>query len=71
MHVASLPSFARVEIRLDRRDRVASAAASLRILADELDRIASENADDETAIVLAHHRIKTTSQRLRKGDEIA
>jgi hypothetical protein len=65
MSAETIPGFSRVEIRTgDKRD-IANAAYELRQLADELDRIAGLGHCDETATILAHHKIKATSKMLR------
>ncbi|RUX03171.1 MAG: hypothetical protein E5V51_00090 [Mesorhizobium sp.] len=61
----SIPGFSRIEIRTDDKRDISNAAYELRQLADELDRIAGLAHCDETATILAHHKIKATSQMLR------
>jgi hypothetical protein len=62
----TVPSFARVEIRLTEKADLASAATELRSLAGELDTIAGQKRSDEEAVILAHHKIRSTSKRTRK-----
>ena len=61
----TVPGFSRVEIRTRGKDDLLLAALKLRDLADELEFVAGQTRDDETAIILAHHKIKRTSQELR------
>jgi len=62
-----VPTFARVEIRIVKRTDLLSASAELRGLANELDFIAGSSDDDNDTLILAYHRIKSTSQKLRSG----
>ncbi|RVD44647.1 hypothetical protein EN742_01650 [Mesorhizobium sp. M4A.F.Ca.ET.020.02.1.1] len=62
---ATIPGFSRVEIRTRGKGDLALAAAELTRLAGELQTIAGQDHDDETATILAHHKIKATSQMLR------
>ncbi|RWF74518.1 MAG: hypothetical protein E5X15_09950 [Mesorhizobium sp.] len=62
---ATIPGFSRIEIRTDGKRDIANAAYELRQLADELDRLAGLGHCDETLTILAHHKIKATSQMLR------
>jgi len=64
MTVATIPGFSRVEIRTRGKQDLMRAADELKTLAGELERIASEQAD-ETAVIVAHHAIRATSQKLR------
>lgn len=61
----SIPGFSRVEIRTRGRDDLLTAALHLKELAGELETIAGQNKHDETATILAHHKIRETSQKLR------
>lgn len=61
----TVPSFSRVEIRTADKTDLITAAGELRALAGELHRLASEPHPDDAAVILAHHKIKATSQRLR------
>lgn len=61
----TVPSFSRVEIRTADKIDLITAAGELRQLAGELDTLASAPHTDDEAIILAHHKIKATSQRLR------
>lgn len=65
MSVDTIPGFSRVEIRIGDKPAIAVAAFELRQLADELHRIAGTGHSDETATILAHHKIKATSKLLR------
>ena len=62
-----LPTFARVEIRISSKHDLSMAGAELRQLAGELDFLAGSSDDEETALILAHHRIRATSKKLREG----
>lgn len=63
--MAPVPGFSRVEIRTRGKDDLLLAAVNLKYLAGELEFIAGQKHNDETAIILAHHKIKTISQKLR------
>lgn len=65
MSVNTIPGFSRVEIRTGGKVKIAVAAYELRQLADELERIAGLGHSDETATILAHHKITATSKLLR------
>jgi hypothetical protein len=65
MSIQTIPSFSRVEIRARCKYEIKAAAAELRKLAEELDRVEQDSTDDDTAAVLAHHKIKAVSQKLR------
>ena len=54
-----------MEIRTRGKDDLLIAAVNLRALAGELEYIAGQKHDDETATILAHHKIKGASQKLR------
>jgi len=60
----TLPSFSRVEIRTRGKGDLNLAADELEKLAGEL-RAAARERTDETAVIVAHHRIRATSQTLR------
>jgi hypothetical protein len=62
-----LPSFARIEIALQSPRDLTVAATDLRALAGQLDDIAGTASTPNDALVLAHHRIKGVSQKLRSG----
>lgn len=64
--IPTIPSFARVEIRLNRRLDLIEAANELRRLAGQLDQIAGEKRSDEASVILAHHKIRSTSKRTRQ-----
>jgi hypothetical protein len=64
MAVATIPGFSRVEIRTSGKQDLMRAADELKALAGELLRIASEQTD-QTAVIVAHHAIRATSQKLR------
>ena len=59
------PSFSRVEIRHDTADDLATASSDLRLLADELRRIASSVTDNRIMRLAAHDAIRATSMKLR------
>lgn len=61
----TIPGFSRVEIRTRGNDDLLIAALQLKRLAGELEFIAGQKHNDETAIILAHHKIKQVSQTLR------
>lgn len=65
MSAETIPGFSRVEIRTRGKDDLALAAVELKRLAGELECIAGQKHDDETATILAHHKIKATSKMLR------
>jgi hypothetical protein len=65
MTVAAVPSFSRVEITHGGKPDLIIAATELRLLAGELDFITSQKFTDEEAVILAHHKIKATSKKLR------
>ena len=60
-----LPTFARVEIRIGSKQDLLIAGTELRHLAGELDFLAGTSDSEETALILAHHRIRATSKKLR------
>ena len=63
---ATIPGFSRVEIRTRGKSDLALEATELKQLAGELETLAGRNDQDEaTATILAHHKIKATSQKLR------
>lgn len=61
----TVPTFSRIEIRTADKIDLITAAGELRALAGELDALASQQRTDDEAVILAHHKIKATSQRLR------
>lgn len=61
----TIPDFSRVEIRTRGNDDLLIAAVNLRKLADDIEFIVGQRHNDETATILAHHKIKETSQKLR------
>lgn len=63
--MSTIPSFSRVEIRTRGKDDLLLAAVRLKKLADDLEFIAGQRHDDNNAVILAHHKIKETSQFLR------
>ena len=65
MAPATVPSFSRVEIRASGKDALIRASLELKKLAGELEFIAGQRHSDEEATILAHHKIKATSQKLR------
>jgi hypothetical protein len=60
-----IPSFARVEIRIAGTRDLLVAGEELRKLAGELERIARSLQPDDTSMILAHHKIRSTSKKLR------
>lgn len=67
MTVPILPSFARVEIKIGNKRDLLVASANLRSLSEELNFIAGANDSEDDALILAHHRIRATSKKLREG----
>ena len=65
MTARTITDFSRVEIRTRGKDDLLIAALQLKNLAGELEYIAGQKHDDETATILAHHKIKAASQKLR------
>lgn len=63
--IATIPSFSRVEIRTGGKADLRRAASELKHLAGELETLADKDHDEPTAVILAHHTIKATSQKLR------
>lgn len=63
--MSGVPGFSRVEIRIGGKDALLLAAIELKHLAGELEFIAGQKHNDKTAIILAHHQIRATSQKLR------
>ena len=61
----TVPSFSRVEITMRGKDDLVIAATELRLLAGELDFISSQTFKDDEAVILAHHKIKAVSKKLR------
>lgn len=59
------PSFSRVEIRHDTTEDLTAASRDLRLLADELRRIASSVQDHRLMRLAAHDAIRNTSSKLR------
>lgn len=64
-NVETIPSFSRVEIRVKTKDDLSLAAVELKALAGELEYIAGSTRENETASILAHHKIRATSKKLR------
>jgi len=64
MASTTIPGFSRVEIRTNGKPDLERAAVALKELAGALEKIAREQ-PDETAVIIAHHAIKATSQKLR------
>lgn len=67
--MSTVPGFSRVEIRTRGKDDLILAAIHLKQLAGELEFIAGQKHDDNTATILAHHKIKAVSQTLRGTKE--
>jgi len=61
----TIPGFSRVEIRTRNKDDLLIAALELKQLAGELEYIAGQKHNDTEAMILAHHKIKSSSQKLR------
>lgn len=61
----TVPTFSRVEIRTNDKIDLITAAGELTALARDLFILASQKHPDDEAVILAHHKIKATSQRLR------
>lgn len=62
-----MTEFVRIEARITDRDELKRVAQQAGILATQLQAIAYGPHDDEAAMLLARDRIKTTSQKMRKG----
>lgn len=58
-------TFSRIEMRVASKDDLLLAALELKQLAGDLEFIAGQRQSEEEAAVLARHKIKQTSQRLR------
>lgn len=65
MIVNTIPTFSRIEIKHGDKQAMLLAATELKALAGELEFIAGQKHDDETANVLAHHKIRSASNKLR------
>lgn len=65
MQPQTIPGFSRVEIRTRHKDDLLLAALELKQLAGELEFIAGQQHDNEAAVILAHHKIKASSKKLR------
>lgn len=65
MNVTTIPTFSRIEIKHGDKKAMLIAAVELKALAGELEFIAGQKHDDETANVLAHHKIRAASTKLR------
>jgi len=63
----TLPGFSRVEIRIRTKNNLLRAALELRDLACDLEYIAGQKHPDDEAMILAHHKIKASSQKLRSA----
>lgn len=61
----TVPTFSRVEIKHDSASDLVAAEKSLRLLADELRKIASSITDEKMMKLAAHAAIQETSQKLR------
>lgn len=63
-----MTGFHRIEARITDRDELKEVAQQVGILATQLQAIAHDKStQDEAAMLLARERIKTISQRMRKG----
>ncbi len=60
------PTFSRIEIMLENRADLETARREILDLAADLRQIGKDNTSDEAALILARHRIKRTSQKLRR-----
>lgn len=65
MTVETVPSFSRLEISVKNKTAITMAALELKQLAGELEHIAGQTHPHETAMILAHHKIRATSSKLR------
>ena len=63
--ITTIPSFARVEIRIKSKANLRIIADELTMLAGDLSQIAENPNADEAAVILAHHKIRATSKKLR------
>lgn len=66
MTVIPIPSFARLEISIASKNDLLVAAVEMKNLASELEFIAGTSDSEDDATILAHHRIRATSKKLRK-----
>lgn len=64
----TVPGFSRVEIRTRGKADLLTAAQELRDLAGDLEKIAGHDHDDATTTILAHHKIREVSQKLRGAE---
>lgn len=65
MALATIPSFARVEIKLTGVRDILAAEEELRSLANELGKVGRSLQSDESSVILAHHKIRASSKKLR------
>lgn len=66
--MTTIPGFSRVEITARGKADLEIAASALRLLANELDFIAANpNVGEDESLILAHHKIRRTSKKLRNG----
>jgi len=63
--IATIPTFARVEIRIKTKGDLTRAAYELKALSAELETLYSQGQTDEATMILAHHKIRSTSKMLR------
>ena len=61
----TIPGFFRVEIKAGSKTDLLRATAELKHLVGEMEFIAGQNHDEGTALVLACHKIRATSNKLR------
>lgn len=60
------PAFFRIEIAAKGKSDLRRAADDLRSLASEFYQIVAQGNDDETSLVMAHHKARIASRKLRK-----
>lgn len=65
MSVTTIPSFARVEIRIAGVRDLLTAGEELRKLAAALEKLGRSLKPDNEATILAHHEIRAVSKKLR------
>jgi len=63
----TIPGFFRIEMKAGSKRDLTYAAAEIKKLAGEIEFIAGQNHDDATALVLAYHKTRATSNKLRNG----
>lgn len=65
MTTSTIPGFFRIEIKAGSKRDLLHATAELKKLAGEIEFIAGQHPDEDTALVLAYHKVRETSNKLR------